>query len=138
MSGSDCPSCLVFGPELEIHHLHRGDLVRLAAVDDEAYRLGRDKGAVRLALGVECVATGGAGGLPGLRHSAALEIENVLVRARGRDDLDQLARWRRGLNQPSDAAAVLTAPRVRRMVCRASMLPLRCRRGSKPLIPPSG
>ena len=32
-----------------LHDLQRGDFVRLAGIDDEADRLGRDQGAVRLA-----------------------------------------------------------------------------------------
>src|ERR1700730_11470075 len=93
----------------DIDDFHRHDLIRLAAVDDEAHRFAPDKGAVRLALGVQRVAAGGARGLPGLCYLAALEIEHMLIRERGGDDLYELAGWRRELDEPRNAAALLPA-----------------------------
>src|SRR5262249_35981873 len=78
------------GSCLDIDKFHRDDLVGLAAVNDEADRFGRNEGTVRLTLGVQRVAAGGAGGLPALRSAAACEIGHMFVRERGRNDLDQL------------------------------------------------
>src|SRR6266446_7966139 len=94
---------------LDIDDFHRGDLVRLAAVDGEAHRFAPDEGAVRLAFGVQRVAAGGARGFPGLRYLAALEIEHMLIRERGGDDLYELAGRRRELGEPGNAAALLPA-----------------------------
>src|SRR6266481_4648664 len=94
---------------LDIDDFHRGDLVRIAAVDDEAQRFVADQGAVRLAFGVKRVAAGGARGLPGLGYLAAFEIEHMLIRECGRDDLYQLAGGRRELDEPGNAAALRPA-----------------------------
>src|ERR1700741_5245177 len=94
---------------LDIDDFHRGDLIRLAAVDDEAQRIAPDQGAVRLSLGVQRVAAGGACGLSGLGYPAAFEIEHMLIRECGGDDLYQLAGRRRELGEPGNAAALLPA-----------------------------
>src|SRR5262249_14723218 len=94
---------------LDIDKFHRDDLVGFAAVNDEADRFGRNEGAVRLTLGVQRVAAGGAGGQPALRSAAACEIEHMLVRKRGRDDLDQLARRRIELSAHGDPTALRPA-----------------------------
>src|SRR6266481_2920043 len=132
----------------DIDDFHRGDLVRLAAVDDEAHRFAPDESAVRLAFGVQRVAAGGAGGFPGLGYLAAFEIEHMLIRECGGDDLYQLAGRRRELGEPGDAAAlppaiaedlelddVLALVDSRRPIeteCRKSTPLARCRHGSKP------
>src|SRR5262249_13100780 len=94
---------------LDIDDFHRSDLIRLAAVDDEAHRFAPDKGAVRLAFGVQRVTAGGARGLPALGYLAALEIQDMLIREGGGDDLYQLAGRRRELGEPGNAAALLPA-----------------------------
>src|SRR6266446_8064564 len=94
---------------LDIDDFHRGDLVRLAAVDDEAHRFASDEGAVRLAFGVQRVAARRARRLPGLRYLAALEIEHMFIRERGSDDLYELAGRRREPGEPGNAAALLPA-----------------------------
>src|SRR6266851_6989868 len=91
---------------LDIDDFQRHDLVGLAAVDDEAHRLAGDKGAVRLVLGVERIAAGGARGLAGLGGAPAFEVEDMLVGERGGDDLNQLARRRREPAEPSNPAAI--------------------------------
>src|SRR6266852_4389136 len=93
----------------DIDDFHRGDLIRLAPVDDEAQRFAPDESAVRLALGVQRVAAGGARGLPGLGYLAAFEIEHMLIRECRGDDLYQLAGRRRELGEPGNAAALLPA-----------------------------
>src|ERR1700738_2468147 len=93
----------------DIDDFHRYDLIRLAPVDDEAHRFAPDQGAVRLAFGVQRVAAGEARGLPALGYLAAFEIEHMLVRECGGDDLYELAGRRRELGEPGNAAALLPA-----------------------------
>src|SRR3984893_4293264 len=94
---------------LDIDDFHRGDLIRLAAVDDEAHRFVPDQGAVRLAFGVQRVAASGARGWPRVGYPAAFEIDHMLIRECGGDDLYQLAGRGRELDEPGNAAALLPA-----------------------------
>src|SRR5215471_2442191 len=73
---------------------------------DEAHGFGAEKGAVRLPFGVQRIAAGRAGRLARFCRAAAFEVEHVLVREGGGDDLDQLAGRRREPGEPSDAAAL--------------------------------
>src|SRR5271166_4634433 len=85
------------------------DFVQLAGIDDQRDGFLADKGAVRLALRVQRVTARGSRRLCGLGAAAAFEIEDVLVRPRRRDNLDQFARGRREFDEPGAAAAFAAA-----------------------------
>jgi len=64
----------------------------------------------------------------GFRGAAAFEIEDMFVRERGGDDLDEFSRWRREFGKPRDATALL--PTVAENLELNDLLALVERRGS--------
>ena len=86
-----------FGPVVltvssgDVDDLQRDDLVGFAAINHQADAFAAGKGTVRLPLGVQRIAAGGANGLARLGGSAKFEIEHMLVRKRFGDNLDELA-----------------------------------------------
>jgi hypothetical protein len=90
---------------------HRDDLVRLAGVNHQRSRLGGNEGAVRLPRRVERIAAGRLRRLAAFGGAAAFEIEDVLVRQRLRNDLDQLAGRRLKIDNPGDASTLAASGR---------------------------
>ena len=104
-----------FGPVVltvssgDVDDLQRDDLVGFAAINHQIDAFAADEATVRLPLGVQRIAAGGANGLARLGGSAKFEIVHMLVRKRLGDNLDDLAGGWGKFTEPGDPATLFSA-----------------------------